>query len=85
MLSAMSEPSQQIDSTLQKQKSSAYHEHLLDIEHMTTQPLRGRRFAIIKETIGPGVEISVVERILTAASDIEDLGVSDILLFRKQA
>jgi len=34
---------------------------------------------------GPGVEISVVERILTAASDIEDLGVSDILLFRKQA
>jgi len=74
VLSAMSEPSQQIDSTLQKQKSSAYHEHLLDIEHMTTQPLRGRRFAIIKETIGPGVEISVVERILTAASDIEDLG-----------
>jgi len=52
VLSAMSEPSQQIDSTLQKQKSSAYHEHLLDIEHMTTQPLRGRRFAIIKETIG---------------------------------
>ena len=52
VLSAMSEPSQQIDSTLQKQKSSAYHEHLLDIEHMTTQPLRGRRFAIIKATIG---------------------------------
>mmetsp|Transcript_9955 Transcript_9955/g.45055 ORF Transcript_9955/g.45055 Transcript_9955/m.45055 type:complete len:426 (-) Transcript_9955:1214-2491(-) len=74
VLSVMSKPAQQIDSTVQMALSSLYHEHLPDIERLRTWPLLGRRFAIVKETIGPGVDISVVDRIVTAARDIEKLG-----------
>ena len=52
VLSVMSKPAQQIDSTVQMALSSLYHEHLPDIERLRTWPLRGRRFAIVKETIG---------------------------------
>jgi|TARA_B100001741_G_C16240391_1_gene453649 hypothetical protein len=52
VLSVMSTPAQQIDSTMQMALSSLYHEHLPDIERMRTWPLLGRRFAIVKETIG---------------------------------
>ena len=52
VLSVMSKPAQQIDSTVQMALSSLYHEHLPDIERLRTWPLLGRRFAIVKETIG---------------------------------
>lgn len=52
VLSVMSTPAQKIDSTMQMASSSLYHEHLPDIERMRTRPLLGRRFAIVKETIG---------------------------------
>lgn len=74
VLTALCSRHNQLDSTLHHTNSSRFHDHLKNLEHFASKPLSGYRFAIIKETIGLGVQHDVVQRVLDAATKIERLG-----------
>ena len=76
VLSAMCGLCASVDATLQNIKPKDYHSDLQCIENLQSKPFLGRRFAIVKETMGEGVDKGVVERILQAAREMEQLGAS---------
>ena len=69
------------DATFQNDKSSAagpaprdYHSHLKRLEQLVSKPLLGKKFALVKETLGEGVDKGVVGKIVAAAAELEKLG-----------
>jgi len=74
VLSALCSGHDHLDSTAQNTRSIQFHDHLKDLDHFNSKPLSGKRLAIIQETIGPGVQDGVVQRVLEAANQFERLG-----------
>ena len=70
----MCDPGLSDDATLQKGHDKNYHDHLPTIDDLCSKPFVGRRFAIIKETVGAGVDVDVVQRILETSRKMEALG-----------
>ena len=70
----MCDPGLSDDATLQKGHDKNYHDHLPTIDDLCSKPFVGRRFAIIKETVGAGVDVGVVQRILETSRKMEALG-----------
>ena len=62
------------DATLQKGHGKNYHDVLPTLDDLSSKPFVGRRFAIIKETVGAGVDVGVVQRILETSRKMEALG-----------
>lgn len=74
LLSAMCGPGPSDDATLQKGHGKNYHDVLPTLDDLSSKPFVGRRFAIIKETVGAGVDVGVVQRILETSRRMEALG-----------
>ena len=51
-----------------------YHSHLKRLEQLVSKPLLGKKFALVKETLGEGVDKGVVGKIVAAAAELEKLG-----------
>lgn len=66
------------DATFQNDKRAApqcdYHSHLKRLEELVSKPLAGKKFALVKETLGEGVDAGVVGKIVAAAAELEKLG-----------
>mmetsp|Transcript_30156 Transcript_30156/g.74834 ORF Transcript_30156/g.74834 Transcript_30156/m.74834 type:complete len:466 (-) Transcript_30156:1190-2587(-) len=63
------------DATLQNQSlTHNFHSALRNIKDMNCKPFAGRRFAMIKETLGSGVDKQVAESIIEGAKQMEELG-----------
>jgi aspartyl-tRNA(Asn)/glutamyl-tRNA(Gln) amidotransferase subunit A len=62
------------DATLQNVNPKDYHSDLQCIENLQSKPFLGRRFAVVKETMGEGVDEGVVKCVLQAAREMEQLG-----------
>ncbi|MDA9097377.1 Asp-tRNA(Asn)/Glu-tRNA(Gln) amidotransferase subunit GatA [bacterium] len=63
-----------VDSTKQHVPVVDYTEGLIGIDSMASQPLKGKKFALVKETLGEGVDKGIVVCVLKAASEMEKLG-----------
>ena len=68
------------DATFQNDKRQTgpaprdYHSHLKRLEQLVSKPLSGKKFALVKETLGEGVDAGVVGKIVAAAAELEKLG-----------
>ena len=54
--------------------ASDYHSHLKRLEELASKPLAGKKFALVKETLGEGVDAGVIGKIIAAAKELEKLG-----------
>lgn len=63
------------DSTKQTAEARVdYTAGLIDLENLTSRPLAGKRFALIKETVGHGVDQGVIDCVINCAKEMENLG-----------
>lgn len=63
------------DSTKQTTEARVdYTAGLIDLENLTSRPLAGKRFALIKETVGHGVDQGVIDCVINCAKEMENLG-----------
>ncbi len=61
-------------SATEKRDAGDYHSHLKRLEDLASKPLAGKKFALVKETLGEGVDAGVVGKIVAAAEELEKLG-----------
>ena len=61
-------------SATEKRAAGDYHSHLKRLEDLASKPLAGKKFALVKETLGEGVDVGVVGKIVAAAEELEKLG-----------
>ena len=61
-------------SATEKRDAGDYHSHLKRLEDLASKPLAGKKFALVKETLGEGVDAGVVGKIIAAAKELEKLG-----------
>ena len=61
-------------SATEKRAAGDYHSHLKRLEDLASKPLAGKKFALVKETLGEGVDAGVVGKIIAAAKELEKLG-----------
>ena len=52
---------------VEKRDAGDYHSHLKRLEDLASKPLAGKKFALVKETLGEGVDAGVVGKIVAAA------------------
>ena len=61
-------------SATEKRDAGDYHSHLKRLEDLASKPLAVKKFALVKETLGEGVDAGVVGKIVAAAEELEKLG-----------
>lgn len=62
------------DSTSKRADVPDFAKNLKSLDQLESQPLKGKRIAIISETLGEGVDASVSDAIKKAAGHMEALG-----------